>query len=304
MQIVYISNRPKLLAETLGHVAMFMPFIDKAVVCVPDDLLEQFDASASAIPLQLITEKSILSQTELGLLAKLDHQGRNYLLRKKLVAQARIEAQFIMSDDDARPLKMIEPIRYLEDGCYHRYFFYDLPKWDNNQTEFDAGQISTGAVLQYNNFPQLSHASHMPQIIDRALFLEAAQFFKEYSLDFSLCEWSTYFNYAATKYPGRFHEPQIYKTLCWPEHPLAWKPYIQANEYLFENYTPSCYSANRPFEGLDPGVPVAEQIAKINIEKIIQWRRYSLACLHPEQSKSLLKYFNPRTWVNKFFNHL
>ena len=304
MQIVYISNRPEILLETLEHVALFMPFVDQAVVCAPDQLLERFKANASTIPLQTIAESSILSEAEVGQLSQLDHQRRNYLLRTRLAEHNIIDSQFIMSDDDARPLKLIELTRYFEGERYHRYFFYDLRNWNNNQTEFDAGQLSTCAVLEYLSLPQLSYASHMPQIIDRELFLEAAGFFKALFLEFSLCEWSTYFNYACSKHPERFHKTCSYMTLCWPEHTLAWKQYVQPNEYLFENYTPTCYAANRPFDGLQTGRATREQITKISIEKIIQWRRFSIACSHPEQSKSLLKYFNPRTWVNKVTKHI
>ena len=254
--------------------------------------------------MQLIPENSVLNNAQIESLAKLDHQSRNYLLRTQLASHADIEAQFIMSDDDARPLKHISIRRYLDEDRYHRYYFHDLRTWNNNRTEFDAGQLSTLAVLDYYDLPTLSYASHMPQIIDRALFLESAEYFKPHSSIHPLCEWASYFNFAATKQADRFHRPTPYTTLCWPEHPLAWKQYVPQSGFLFENYTPGCYKHNSPFAGLDSTGKELEQIINGNIEKIIRWQKHSIACFHPEQGQSLLKYINPRTWVNKLFKHM
>lgn len=304
MQIVYISNRPEIFAETLEHVALFMPFIDNALVCVPDLLCEQFQKLDTAFPVLVIAESALLSNKELSGLRGLDHQRRNYLLRSRLVASADVNAEFIMSDDDARPLKSIELNQYHKNNRYRRYFFYDLAFWNSNQTEFDAGQISTCVVLEYENLEHLSYASHMPQIIDKELFIEAADFFKPHAKNHALCEWSTYFNYAACKHPDRFHEPEAFMTLCWPEHPLAWKLFIEPQAYLFENYTPSLYSGNHVFDAQWNKQKNLDEVKAINIEKLIRWRKHAIACKHPEQASSLLKYLNLRTWVNKLtLNH-
>ncbi len=304
MQIVYISNRPKVLLETLAHVALFMPFIDRAIACVPDEIANQFLTPDTPLPLNIINESSILDKSEYRSIKQLDHQSHNYLLRARLMEHQSIDAQFIMSDDDARPLKSLGIDRYLSDDRYHRYYFYDLRQWDNNQTEFDVGQLSSGAILEYNNLPSLSYASHMPQIVDKALYREATQLFSQYASEFPLCEWSTYFNYAAAKHPDKFHQAEAYKTLCWPEHPLAWKHYTPTSEFLFENYTPRQYEQKQVFEGLSPVVANLGKLKRINLEKIVRWRKYSISCQHPEQAKGYLKYFRLRTWINKLFGHL
>ncbi len=301
MQIVYISNRPERLLETLNHVALFMPFIDQAIACVPDAIANRL--TNSAIPLTIVTESTLLSNSESTTFQHLDHQRRNYLLRTRLIAQPEVDGCFIMSDDDARPLKTIRLERFMENQRYRNYFFYELAAWDNNQTEFDAGQISTYAVLQYCDLPQLSYASHMPQIIDKEIFLEAVGFFKEYAQNHPLCEWSTYFNYALKAYPDKFHAPQTFATLCWPEHPLAWRLMVQPENYLFENYTPSCYVDEKIFSRLENSAKNLQETQEISIKKIILWRQYAITCSHPEQSSGLLKYINPRTWINKLFKH-
>ena len=293
-----------MLLETLEHVALFMPFIDEALVCVPDKMVDQCTSSSSSVPLQVVSESEILSQNEASKLPLLDHQRRNYLLRTRLIKHQNVNAQFIMSDDDARPLKTVDVSRYFESNRYHRYYFYDLTQWQSNQTDFDAGQLSTGVILQYNNLPHLSYASHMPQIIDRDLFIEAAQDFTQYSSEHPICEWSSYFNFASFHYPEKFHEAKPFLTLCWPEHPLAWQQEVVPDRFLFENFTPELYAPRQVFEGL-PTEYQSEQTAKnLTVEKVTRWQKHMILTRHPEQADGIGKFLNWRTWVNKLTNHL
>jgi hypothetical protein len=281
-----------------------MPFIDKAIVCVPDSLEDQFHQPISTLALEVITESSILSSEEIANLSNLDHQRRNFLLRSKLVNSNKVDSHFIMSDDDARPLKPVTIETFIKEGRYRRYFFYDLASWGNNQTEFDLGQISTYAVLDCENLEHLSYASHMPQIIDRKLFRESTTFFQFYSKQHPLCEWSTYFNYAANRHPEKFQPPEAFVTLCWPEHPLAWVYDIKPASCVFENYTPNLYRKKGVFKNLITSPESHSQTINTNIEKIILWKKQTIACLYPEQAKGLTKYFRLRTWINKLFKHL
>jgi len=299
MQVVYISNRPNIFAETLQHVALFMPFIDKAIVCAPDSLVPQFQQLSPHLSLDVVPESSVLSSEEMTNIFSLDHQRRNYLLRNRLINSDKVDAQFIMSDDDARPLKPVTIETFITDGRYRRYFFYDLADWDNNQTEFDLGQISTHAVLDYENLEHLSYASHMPQIVDRELFIDSTRFFQLHAKQHPLCEWSSYFNYASNKYPEKFHPPEAFLTLCWPEHPQAWKYYIEPASSMFENYTPSLYQNKRVFASFKTAAESHAQLVQMNIKKIILWKNYSIYCLYPERTKGIAKYLRLRTWINK-----
>ncbi len=302
MQVVYISNRPSTFAETLEFVSLLMPFIESAVVCVPDKLESNFNSISSSIPIITIPESNILNSSDVKKLPSLDHQTRNYLLRSQLVKSELIAARFIMSDDDSRPMKMIKPETFQEDGRFRRYFFYDLAKWEHNQTEFDAGQIATCAVLKHEGLDHLSYASHMPQIIDKELFLESTTFFKKYQNSHPLCEWSTYFNYASQKQPKKFYEAEPYLTLCWPEHPLAWKQFVTQRAILFENHTPSLYSRSGVFSNHTSSKLADQEALELqSVQKVVDWRRYSILLKHPEQIKSIKKYFHYRTWINKAF---
>lgn len=305
MQVVYISNRPSTFAETLELVALLMPFIKSAVVCVPDKLESRFNSIRSSLPITTIPESHILSSLDVEKLPFLDHQTRNHLLRSQLVKSELIASRFIMSDDDSRPMKIVKPETFLKDGRFRRYFFYDLAKWRHNQTEFDAGQIATCAVLQHEGLEHLSYASHMPQIIDRELFLESSTFFEGHLDNHPLCEWSTYFNYAAHKKPDLFYEPEPYSTMCWPEHPLAWRQFVTQPEYLFENHTPSLYKRKAVF--FDQRAASSSSIAtlnKQNIQKAILWKKLTLSLMHPEHGSGFSKYLSHKTWINKLLKHI
>ena len=305
MQIVYISNRPTTFAETLRHVALFMEFIDEVLVCVPDHQQAEFESIQASQAISVLSESEILGNSELAELPNLDHQRRNYLLRTRLVRSESINDQFIMSDDDARPLKPITVETFIKNNLYRRYFFYDLAHWNNNQTEFDAGQIATYAVLNYENLPHLSYASHMPQVIDRSMFTEAADFFAGHQQNHPLCEWSTYFNFAASQHPEKFHDAEAYITLCWPEHPLSWKLYTSPNGFAFENHTQSLYTKDKVFADYTSGAkPLNRAVQKQdNIKKVVSWIKHSISQHYPEQSKSLRKFLSLRVWVNKLLKH-
>ena len=304
MQIVYISNRPEILFETLGHVSALMPFIDKALVCVPDAHLNQFGDLNTAVPMDVIAESSILSTEERSNLHNLDHQRRNYLLRTRLLRSNQIEDRLIMSDDDARPLRLIKPSTYISTERLHSYYFYSLGHWDNHRTEFDAGQLATFSVLNALGYPTKSFASHMPQVIDKETFLQAGDKFRPYSDQHPLCEWSTYFNFAISEFPEKFHSPSDYVSLCWPEHPLAWEQDVVPHQFLFENFTPELYRPGQVFEGLPTEFQSAEVAETVAIEKVNRWRKHMVLSRHPEQAEGMAKYLNWRTWINKLVNHI
>ena len=304
MQIVYISNRPDTFFDTLKYVVLLMPFIDEVLVCVPDDKVKEFEEPQTKLPITIVPESHLTIREPVSALSELDHQRRNYYLRSQLIRLELIKARFIMSDDDARPLKPISLNDFYFDGKYRSYYFYDMSSWDNNQTEFDVGQISTFATLNVKGLKSFSFASHMPQIIDRDLFLESVVYFNDYACLNPICEWSSYFNFATFFYPDRFHEPEIFKTLCWPEHPLSWKLYVRPKQYLFENYTRSLY--DDVFSGL--GLENSEEvkvalIEKQSIEKIIRWKRHSITLRKPEQLVGKSRFLLYKTWVNKLLMH-
>ncbi len=269
-QIVYISARPGVLRDTMQHVRHFMPFVDEVVLVCPASQANRFTVPSS-FRLTIVTDEDLL-QEQTANIAGWDHQTRNYRLRTALPQIPEVADQFIMSDDDSRPLKPVASEFFLSDGRYHSYYFYDLTLWPSTRTEFDRGQNNTGQVLDYYGYSRYSFASHMPQIIDKAILAEAAQRFREPIKRYALCEWSIYFNFAHRHYPGRFHPPQPFQTLCWPKYPVSWPLVVRPGCYLFENFYPELYESGNLFDGV-PQIPSPNEMEQINLEKIIRWHR-------------------------------
>lgn len=302
MQIIYLSNRPRILTTTLELMSTQLDFVSDAIVCLPKFQCDKFNYSKSErLPISLIAEEDLLSRSELNALPNLNHQSRNYLLRTRLVSHTSGTENFIMSDDDARPLTPIPESYYLESGAHNSFYFHNLLNWQHYQTDFDLGQIATGSLLLSKGLTTLSFASHMPQIINRPLFNQATKEFSEASREMPLCEWSTYFNFALNQAPELFHTPKAYETLCWPEQPTAWTPDVRPSAYSFENFTPELYQSKSAFPAHDPNS--SQPLDSLGlIKKITDWRLYTLRKKFPEQTRGIKKYLNRRTWTNKFFD--
>ncbi len=269
MQIFYISNRPDILKGTLVQVSRLMPFIDRVLVVAPGKMREAFDAPAAPLPLDFIEEESLLAASTLK---ALNHQGRNFQLRAAAMRHPLLDDVFIMSDDDARPMRAVVETDYLENGRYHRYFFYDLADWPHGRTDFDRGQMATYTLLHYYSLPHLSYASHMPQIIDKTLFLQMWEKMGRHLAAYPICEWSSYFNYAAATYPKSFHPPQMYRTFCWPDFPATWLHVVTAGNFLFENYSPWLYRPGELFHEL-ADCPRLDELDQVNLEKLMRWQQ-------------------------------
>lgn len=273
MQIVYISNRPEILRGTLSSVLRYMPFVKAAVLVVPRNAQQNFSYASDLLPVEFIHDESLVNAVH----TRLDHQARDYLLRTSLSEQSSISEEFIMSDDDYRPIAPVDLSFFKSDGKYRSYYFYDLCDWVFDDTEFDRGQHNTCQLLRYLGYPHLSYASHMPQIICKDLLRAARDRFAPYSGELSLCEWATYFNHAHRHHPELFLPPEPYKTLCWPACVTCWPRAIEPDEYVFENFSPDLYARNRPFHHIDPEHPDDRDI---RFDKVLAWHRHELSVLH------------------------
>jgi len=291
MQIVYITNRPQIFNETLLQVLQFIDFVESAIVVCPESCCNEI-IHTDRIHIDILIEDDLIGNVTHEF-TKADHQSRNYLLRAKLVDCPLVQDEFIMSDDDSRPITDIKLVHYKLRGKYRSYYFYDLSRWKYVSTDFDHGQRVTGAILRYLDLPVLSYASHMPQIINKKIYAESVRFFEKYAMKYPLDEWSTYFNFAHKYFVSSFCAPEAFRTLCWPDYPGTWPYYIRPSRYLFENYYPHMYSVDALFEGLSP-CPKREEIAQETIEKIIRLdniesgrMKFRLSAQDPWRRKSL-----------------
>ena len=270
MQIVYISNRAHIARETLVYVENLMPFITEAVFVCPGSQVKDFHFK-SRIPVRVIDERSVLGKDFRRFREAGDHQFKNCLLRFSLARVKDIGDEFIMSDDDNRPLVEIPFSFYKSSNKYFGYYYYDLKKWSARETDYDRGQHETCGILEGKGYDTLSYSSHMPQMIHKGLLAEAAGVFQE-SLDQGapLDEWSAYFNFGQSVYPERFHPPKPFKTLCWPLFPSDWDYDVRPEDFCFENFYPMLHENSLMFSDLPTRFDGA-LYAEIANEKI--WRR-------------------------------
>lgn len=264
-QMVFLTARVDAFFDTLDFIENLMPFIEEIVVCCPEQVKDKFinKGKNRRILITIMTDEEVLAGEKLPD----DHQQRNTFLRCKMLMSNRIDDVFIMSDDDYRPMFKMGLDVFFERGKYNAYFFHDLGEWEDGvkeMTSYDRGMVRTNEFLTKNGFYNLQYSSHMPQIIDKGIYKEMLREFPEI-LDIGVDEWSSYFNYAISKYPSKFRVLP-YLTLGWPGHVSDWELKVDNKIYLFENYYENLYAPNEIFENFSE--QYNSDIEKENVEKI------------------------------------
>lgn len=233
-QIFLLSAREESVSTVLASVEERLPFIKKVLIACPQWLCESVRNSYHGnLIIDFLTDEELLEGRELPE----DHQIRNTLLRCNAMKSSKLDDSFIMYDDDYRPLVTIQKDDFIKNGKYVGYYFYNLKNWCGtmrNPTSFDRGMYRTLNFLQKNALPTLQYASHMPQVIDKRVYLKMMDQFPDFVYE-GYSEWCVYFNYANAHYPRQFiNEP--FKTLCWPALSTDWELMYLPQEYLFENF--------------------------------------------------------------------
>src|SRR6187431_800291 len=104
MQLVILSNRPTVVAETTAHLRHFLPWLDQVVIVAPSATHAAVEtAFGPGSRVELIADEELG-----GADAGLDHMERNFTLRGGLAHHPSIQDVFLMADDDHRPLKPVE----------------------------------------------------------------------------------------------------------------------------------------------------------------------------------------------------
>ena len=288
MQIVYLSNRPNILIDTIIQMQTFMSFVDEIIIICPKKDVKYYDLYLN-FPFKIIPEDNLLPH---DLKPIKDHALLNFHLKKEALKSTIVNEEFILSDDDYRPLRPIQIEFFKNQNRYNSYFFYDLAFWSSNKTSYDKSLQNTFKVLTKQGYPSLAYSSHMPQIINKSYYLEACNYFKEQSIKYALCDWSIYFNYSIARYPDQFLTPKPYESLNWPDYPYIWPKFVKNNTYTFENYYPHLYNKNDLFEGLSSKVTLLDyqQILEEKLERISDFKN----------SNNL----PPMTYRSKFFRTL
>lgn len=276
-QIAYLSNRPGVLAETLDYVSHFMPWVRQAVVMCPGSSVEPLRRAVGdgeGPELVIVDEDALQTVAERTALSD-SHGARNATLRQLFLERGPLEDTFLQSDDDYRPLKPVAPSLFVQDGRILSYSFYDLAHWRRNESSYDAVQRRSYLVLSYLGAGHRCFASHMPQLIDRALFLEAFAEAAKLTASKEICEWSLPLNYGRLVAPERFGEVRTFRTMCWPQYPHEW-PYAERPEDLtFENFYPELYSPGHLFAGISTALDLSAPERQA-FEKISRWYEFDV----------------------------
>lgn len=274
-QVVYLSNRPAVLAETLGYVRHFMPWVRQGVVVAPRSALEQLrQIDVDQPELVLVDEDSLFSESERTAVPP-GHSARNSFLRRAMLARGPLDDVFLQSDDDYRPLKAAGPELFFEDGRIIPYAFYDLAQWRRNESTYDQVQHASYLLLSYLGATHLCFASHMPQAIDRALASEAFDEAERITGGSEVCEWSVPLNYGPHVAPERFSEPRTFRTMCWPQHPHEWPYWRRPEDITFENFYPELYQPGALFAGISTSLDLASPERQA-YEKLSRWYAFDL----------------------------
>ena len=266
MQIVYLSNRPSVLAETWEHVRHHMPWVERALVVAPP---EQHGDFGDIDGVELLDECEVSGRST-SQLAALDHVRRNVTLRRATIAGDRVDEVFLLSDDDYRPIKDVPRTLFGDDQRDIGFYCHDLASWPGHSTHFDEAQHVTGQLLSYLGTPRRCYGSHMPQIIRRDLWQDAFATLDTLRDDNMVCEWALYFNLGLARHAERFGEPQVFQTMCWPPHLHEWQLRERPREYSFENFYPEFYRPGNLFAGL-PTALDPDRAAKLGVEKLLRW---------------------------------
>lgn len=246
-QMVMLSARAEDFLRSLPFIERFMPFIREIVLCCPDAMeAEVHSRYMGRLQIHYLTDSVLLD----GCALPTDHAARNIFLRARAIANGIIDPVFMMSDDDYRPLKEISTEIFYKNKKFQAYYLGDLRNWkgtQGNPTSFDISMWECWDFLIEQGYSTYMFDAHMPQIIDKRLFLEMLERYPQVA-DGAASEWSGYFNYLASEYP-ELVELHPYVTMSWPGFPEDWNTEVKRPEYLFENFYDVLYEEREVYRG-------------------------------------------------------
>ena len=247
-QMVILTARVDDIKRTVPYIERYMPFVEKLLLCCPDKVAEDMKAiKTERINIDTLTDGEILNGKPLPE----DHGTRNFFLRCLAMKSDKIDDVFLMGDDDYRPLKTIDLNMFFEEDSYVAYYCNRLNEWKGvvgALTSYDRQLFATRDFVNENGYPDYQYSSHMPQVIDKELFLEMINEHKGVEST-GLDEWTSYFNFAQAKYPNLIKR-KPYVTANWPGLLTDWKLYVKPSDFCFENFYKESYAEGRIYEGL------------------------------------------------------
>lgn len=247
-QVVFLSARPAPFLETIPYVEHFMPFITEVVVCCPEHMAEYLgERYRGRLKLTTITDDQLLDGRELPH----DHTTRNFFLRCLMMHRPELHDEFIMFDDDYRPVHEITEEVFFRDDRYQVYYCVDTAYWNYVATtlfSYDLSMFRTLRFMREHGYATYQYSGHQPQVINKLWYQEMIARYPGCEM-LGLDEWSTYFNYCAQHYRDHI-EVKPYITLNWPNSGGCWELGAVQEDYIFENFYRENYKPGGIFEGM------------------------------------------------------
>ncbi len=247
-QLVLLTARFEDAQTLLPYINRLMPFIEEVLLICPDELAARgAELEGGRLRLSFLSDSEILDGQPLPE----DHAKRNFYLRCLAMKSDLLDDVFIMSDDDYRPMTTITRDVFVDENHYKGYYSYDLRKWlgsTSGFSSFDKAVFAEREFLRENGYPMKQYACHMPQIIDKSIFLEMLAAHPGMETKGYL-DWDVYFNFLQAQYPSLL-EVLPHVALCWPGAPTDWPVRVKQPRYLYENHYAHLYGEKGLFAGI------------------------------------------------------
>lgn len=277
LQYVFISIKPDIVAKNIAQNDKLNKLTKEYIIFTQPQLIKKFRSIRSSHPVAVYDEVELLGKNY-KLFTTSQHVRKNWLLRSALAHFEKIDQYFVMLDDDNMPLKQVTRKTYLTNKNQIKgYYYHDLIDWGHHSTDYDNGQRDSRNLLEQNGCELLSYSSHMPQLINKAVFGEVVDLLYRSGLKKSIDEWDVYFNYLASTRPSQFRKT-VFVTMNWPGHPNDWWSNYWPTTFQFENYYEGIYEPTGYFHGLtlnDRAKKVAiknkQMKPYIETQKLMQW---------------------------------
>ena len=169
LQFIFISIEIEVLQESIVEIDKYIDFVKEYIIITSSDKVKTAKEIISKNTITVFDEDNVLKDYSDNFLSR-DHVQKNWLLRASILNIDNLDDNFIMLDDDSRPLKKITIDYFISpEGRFNAYYFYDLLNWNSSGTDYDKGQKNLVDVLSDKKYESLSYSSHAPQIINKKL---------------------------------------------------------------------------------------------------------------------------------------
>ncbi len=235
-----------------------MPFLSEIFVIASPSVVKKCQSLQSPY-LHFIDERKFITSNkpETYGLTGFEHASFNFILRTSIICSnwglENLSRDFIVMDDDNIPLTDISLEMFSSDnkytGYYYQRFCHILPEKFQLRS-YDVSLVMTRKMLADKGISNgFVFSSHMPQIINRDIFIKACNYFDTAKYDYLICDWSMYFNYAIKFFSNMFQQ-QPAPVICWPMNTRLAAVSLLAREPLFENFYPENYTQKGIFYNL------------------------------------------------------